>query len=105
MKEGFVFDEKKHLYFYDGKPMTGCTTILGVLAKPALIPWAAKMAVEYIAQHGTSTPEGNRFYLLNVFRQKLAYPDLKRALREQDRLFRPQHPHRGQGPGTQLSRI
>src|SRR5271170_7952713 len=33
-KEGFVFDEKKHLYFYDGKPMTGCTTILGILAKP-----------------------------------------------------------------------
>ena len=29
-KEGFVFDEKKHLYFYDGKPMTGCTTILGI---------------------------------------------------------------------------
>lgn len=47
-KEGFVFDEKRHLYFYDGKPMTGCTTILGILAKPALIPWAAKMATEYV---------------------------------------------------------
>jgi len=50
--EGFHFDEAKHLYFFDGKPMTGCTTILGVLAKPALIPWAAKMAVEYIKEHG-----------------------------------------------------
>lgn len=48
MNEGFVFDEKKHLYFFDGKPMTGCTTILGILAKPALIPWAAKMATEYV---------------------------------------------------------
>jgi hypothetical protein len=47
-KEGFVFDEKRHLYFYDGKPMTGCTTILGILAKPALIPCAAKMATEYV---------------------------------------------------------
>lgn len=47
-KGGFVFDEKKHLYFYDGKPMTGCTTILGILAKPVLIPWAAKMATEYV---------------------------------------------------------
>ena len=46
--EKFVFDERKHLYYYDGKPMTGCTTILGVLAKPALIPWAAKMATEYV---------------------------------------------------------
>ena len=45
------FDKEKHLYLLDGKPMTGCTTILGVLAKPALIPWAAKMAVEYIREN------------------------------------------------------
>jgi len=30
----------------------------------------------------------DRFYLLNVFRKKLAYPDLKRAVREQHGLFR-----------------
>jgi len=44
----FTFDKDRHLYKLDGHPMTGCTTILGVLAKPALIPWAAKMVVEYI---------------------------------------------------------
>ena len=30
------------------------------------------------------------FYLLNVFRKKLSYPELKRAVVEQDGLFRPQ---------------
>lgn len=29
----------------------------------------------------------NHFYVLNVYRHKLAYPDLKRAMREQHRLF------------------
>lgn len=45
---GFRFDEGTHKYFMDGKPMTGCTTILGVLNKPALVPWAARMAVDYV---------------------------------------------------------
>ena len=30
------------------KALTGCTTILSILAKPALIPWAAKMTVEFL---------------------------------------------------------
>ena len=47
---GFYFEPSNHKYFYDGKPMTGVTTILGVLAKPALIGWAARMASEYIGQ-------------------------------------------------------
>jgi hypothetical protein len=45
---GFEFDAKKHKYFLDGREMTGCTTILGVIAKPALIQWAANMAVDYL---------------------------------------------------------
>lgn len=45
---GFYFRDSSHSYFYDGKRMTGVTTILGILAKPALIPWAARMACEYI---------------------------------------------------------
>ena len=47
----FTFNKDKHEYLLDGKRMTGCTTILGVLAKPALIPWAAKMATEYIQKN------------------------------------------------------
>ncbi len=34
--------------------------------------------------------KGPRFYLLNVLRKKLSYPELRRAVIEQDRLFRPQ---------------
>ena len=46
--EGFTIDADTHSYFMDGKPMTGCTTILGVIAKPALVGWAARTAVEVI---------------------------------------------------------
>lgn len=48
---GFYFDSDTHRYFMDGKLMTGCTTILGVMAKPALIQWAANKATEYIREH------------------------------------------------------
>lgn len=42
------FNKEKHEYLIDGKRATGVTTIIGVLAKPALIGWAAKMACEHI---------------------------------------------------------
>lgn len=48
----FTFDPAKHAYKYDGKKMTGCTTILGVLAKPQLIPWAARMACDHLRTVG-----------------------------------------------------
>lgn len=44
--------ETNHKYFADPegkKPYTGITSILEVLAKPQLIGWAARMAVEYIS--------------------------------------------------------
>ena len=44
----YEFVEVKHLHLLDGKPLTGCTTVLSVVAKPALIQWAANMAVDYI---------------------------------------------------------
>jgi len=60
----FTFNKDKHEYLLDGKRMTGCTTILGVLAKPALIPWASKMAVNYIRENAKKTylavPEGEK---------------------------------------------
>lgn len=42
-ESGFYFDPVKHKYYLDGKMMTGTTTCLGVLAKPALVPWAANL--------------------------------------------------------------
>jgi len=56
MENKFTFDDsinpatgkKRHIYKLNGKRMTGITTVLQTIAKPMLIPWAAKMAVEYI---------------------------------------------------------
>jgi len=50
----YRFDEKRHRHelLVDGewKSLTGCTTILGILAKPALIQWSANMAVDYVEE-------------------------------------------------------
>lgn len=46
--------EDDHRYFADPqkkKQYTGVTTILGVLNKPALVDWAARMAVEYVQEY------------------------------------------------------
>ena len=43
-----VFDEAKHRYLVDGKYVPGVTTALGVINKPALIPWAVNKATKYI---------------------------------------------------------
>lgn len=52
--EGFSFNPDTHVYKLNGKRMTGCTTVLGVINKPALIGWASNMAVDYILDHSSS---------------------------------------------------
>lgn len=47
----FTFDEKNHRYTLDDKPLTGVTTILGVIAKPALIQWSANQSCQYVKEH------------------------------------------------------
>lgn len=42
------FDPVKHRYYIDGKYANGVTTVLGILNKPALVGWAARMAAEHI---------------------------------------------------------
>lgn len=49
----FKFDPDKHLYTLGGKPITGVTTIIGIINKPWLVPWSAKMVVEWIREHAT----------------------------------------------------
>lgn len=44
----YKFDKARHHHSFDGKPLMGVTTVLGVIAKPMLIQWAADMAVDYI---------------------------------------------------------
>lgn len=47
----YTFKEKGHAHLWNGKKMTGVTTILGVIAKPALIGWSANMAVDYVKEN------------------------------------------------------
>lgn len=49
--ERFTFNEEEHVYTLDGKPLYGTTTVLGVIAKPMLIGWAASMTADYIREN------------------------------------------------------
>ncbi len=49
--DNFTFDSKLHAYTLDGKPLIGVTSVLGVIAKPALVGWAAKMTAEWIREN------------------------------------------------------
>jgi hypothetical protein len=51
--QGFSFDEATHSYLLDGRPLTGVTTILSVIAKPALIQWSANLAAAEAFKTGT----------------------------------------------------
>lgn len=46
-----VFDPVKHKYTVGGKKVDGVTTVLKVISKPALVPWAAKMTSEYVEKN------------------------------------------------------
>lgn len=72
---GFAFDEETHLYLLDGKPLTGVTTVLGVIAKPALIQWAADMAVGHLGWFKEMDDE-NSGLLLNRFNEVRGFTDL-----------------------------
>lgn len=43
-----TFNEKRHTYKWGGDAVPSVTTILQVMAKPALIQWAANTAIEHI---------------------------------------------------------
>ncbi len=58
MEDVFEFDEQKHVYTLNGKRLYGVTTVLGVINKPALVGWAAKMVAEHI-QDNAEVIEGN----------------------------------------------
>lgn len=57
----FEFNEKNHAYTLDGKRLYGVTTIIGIVDKPQLIPWAVKEAIEYIKS--VATKEKNIFQI------------------------------------------
>lgn len=63
-KKEYKFSKNKHVHTLDDIPLHGVTTVLSVVAKPQLIPWASKMAIEYIKIHGKKTPR-KKEWLIN----------------------------------------
>ena len=48
-KEGYSFKESTHTHSLDGKKLRGVTTVINrIIAKPALIGWAANVACDHI---------------------------------------------------------
>lgn len=50
-KHEIIFTPGNHRYKVDGEYKKGVTTILGLLSKDALAPWAANMACKYIEEN------------------------------------------------------
>lgn len=57
MAASFTFNKEGHYYELDGKRLHGVTTVLGVIAKPMLIGWAAKQTAEWIRENATTYHE------------------------------------------------
>jgi len=57
----YRFNKERHLHqiLVNGeyKNLTGCTTVLGIVAKPALIQWSANMTAQYVLDNYTETDE------------------------------------------------
>ena len=45
------FDKALHAYRVQGKPVPSATKVLGIINKPALIPWALKMGSEWLEKN------------------------------------------------------
>ena len=45
-----LFNEFRHAYFLEGKPIPSVTKILGVINKPALVNWAAGQVVDFLKE-------------------------------------------------------
>lgn len=44
-----AFNSDSHIYYAENKRSASVTQILDTIAKPALIPWASKMAIQYVS--------------------------------------------------------
>lgn len=57
-QEGFVFDKVNHLYYLDGIPLIGTTTVLKVISKPQLIQWAADETAKFLGWFNEKYDDG-----------------------------------------------
>jgi hypothetical protein len=56
----YSFNEEKHLHTLDGKPLSGTSSIVGVLNKPGLTWWASSKALELLGWTPTKTEKSKR---------------------------------------------
>lgn len=63
----YTFDEVKHAHMLNGKPLMGVTTVMDkTLSKPALIPWAVKVTVEWIKEHCSTSQLGGGYLVTDA---------------------------------------
>lgn len=48
----YRFDEKNHKHYINNREVTGTTTVVGVIDKPALMPWAVNLAMKKLLELG-----------------------------------------------------
>lgn len=61
VKKEYTFDAENHIHFLDGVELIGVTTALSVIAKPALVPWAAKMVYDHVVENAEWDEDGKIF--------------------------------------------
>jgi len=64
-----TFDEEKHLYSVEGRPVYGVTNIVGVLEKPALRWWAVNQAIEYLQENWQPGKEYDEVSIVQMLEQ------------------------------------
>ncbi len=62
-----VFEPMGHKYTVDDKPVRSVTNINSIIAKPALVPWAANMAVQSMREAIKAGESYDELYLENAF--------------------------------------
>ena len=75
-----MFNDDAHIYYKDDKRIPSVTNILQVIAKPALVPWAAKVTAEYIKSKIMAGVPYDELYLNDVFESgKMAHKTQKQS--------------------------
>ena len=68
------FDEVKHRYYVNGKVVQGVTSILNILGKPALLPWAINQAMDVIKSQITPGHQFDEIEIEETIKEaKMAY--------------------------------
>lgn len=68
-------------YTFDGKPLTRISSISNVIDKPALVPWAVRLAVEHLQEHPLDFSGATRAHA-DYFNSRAAFGTSSHAMLE-----------------------